>query len=276
MAPHTSRQGPAAAAVTCWSTQLAWRAVVVLLLTLLPASMAAAGNDTSLSPVSTATFPSNAPYLKGNELPAGTYEGLYTSTWRLVGENLDPNNYTMADSFMNRTRASLAMSYNWIVANWTQVAAQSATLEPCPSEQTSRSANWPGATHWHCGLPLAAILPACRASQAAPIFSCHASSASQQQHMVVPGTHVLARTPQSWERMLHVPFFRVWNPLLGRVCCLLSPPACTSCGLMTRKGVPYCQGHLSCRISDSSTHHPTLSMHVLQTRTARRTLQQPT
>ena len=114
---------------------------MVLLLTLLPARTTAAENDTSLTPVSTSTFPSNAPYLKDNELPAGTYEGLYTSTWRLVGENLDPDNYTMANSFMNRTRATLATNYNFTVANWTQVAAQTATVEPCPSEQTSKSAN---------------------------------------------------------------------------------------------------------------------------------------
>ena len=139
-APRTSRQEPAAAAGTSWRTQRAWQAVVVLLLALLPASTAAAGNDTSLTPVSTSTFPSNAPYLKGNELPAGTYEGLYTSTWRLIGENLDPNNYSVADAFINRTRANQALSYDWALANWTQVAAQSATVEPCPSEQTSRSA----------------------------------------------------------------------------------------------------------------------------------------
>ena len=117
---------------------------MVLLLALLPASTAAAENDTALTPVSTSTFPSNAPYLKDNELPAGTKEALYTSTWRLIGENLDPNNYTLATSFMNRTSTNLAMSYNWTVANWTQVAAQSATVEPCPSEKPSRSAHRAG------------------------------------------------------------------------------------------------------------------------------------
>ena len=203
-APHTSRRGPAATAATCWSTQRAWQAAVVLLLTLLPARTAAAGNDSSLTPVPTSMFPSNAPYLKGNELPAGTYEGLYIGTWRLIGENLDPNNYSMANSFINRTKANQATSYNWALANWTQVAAQSATLEPCPSEISQLTWGNP----WHCGLFLAAIPPACTASQTAPASDCPARSASQQQRMTASGTLSWVKTLMSWGQTLtefHVP-----------------------------------------------------------------------
>ena len=112
-------------------------------------------------------------------------------------------------------------------------------------------------------LHLAAILPAYKASQAPPASSCHASLVSQQQHMMVSGT--LSQDTAKLGRelsKLHVPSSGRYTRqgLLRRMACsyLWRAPD-------DRRNVPW---HLSCCISDNATHHPTLSLHALQTRTA--------